>query len=231
MTEQQAEQENRSDQDTWSGRTCPEHIRATKERTSDVSSKKSAKSQKEMFQFLDLRKTSGGGQGAIMGDGYSVAWRTLDAQYWGVPQRRKRIYLVADFGGDTAPEILFVREGLSGSFAESREAWQRTAGDIKTGTHKTGAADVECYDISDRRRVADRSEVSPTLTTKMGTGGNNVPIVLENHPQDSRVTIAEDSNVPTLTSRMGTGGGNVPLILSQSHCRSEADAREEVREH
>lgn len=62
MTEQQAEQENRSDQDTQSGRTCPEHIRATKERTSDVSSKKSAKSQKEMFQFLDLRKTSGGGK-------------------------------------------------------------------------------------------------------------------------------------------------------------------------
>lgn len=142
-----------------------------------------------------------------MGDGYSVAWRTLDAQYWGVPQRRKRIYLVADFGGDTAPEILFVREGLSGNFAESREAWQRTAGDIKTGTHKTGTDDVECYDISDRRRVADRNEVSPTLTTKMGTGGNNVPIVLENHPQDSRVTIAEDGNVPTLTSRMGTGGG------------------------
>lgn len=102
---------------------------------------------------------------------------------------------------------------------------------LKTGTHKTGTDDVECYDISDRRRVADKSEVSPTLTTKMGTGGNNVPIVLENHPQDSRVTIAEDGNVPTLTSRMGTGGGNVPLILNQSHCRSEADVREEVREH
>lgn len=102
--------------------------------------------------------------GCIMGDHFTIAWRVLDAQYWGVPQRRKRIYLVADFGGDTAPEILFVREGLSGNFAESREAWQRTAGDIKTGTHKTGAADVECYDISDRRRVADRSEVSPTLT-------------------------------------------------------------------
>lgn len=96
---------------------------------------------------------------------------------------------------------------MSGNFAESREAWQRTTGDIKTGTHKTGTDDVECYDISDRRRVADKSEVSPTLTTKMGTGGNNVPIVLENHPQDSRVTIAEDGNVPTLTSRMGTGGG------------------------
>ena len=153
--------------------------------------------------------------GCIMGDHFSIAWRVLDAQYWGVPQRRKRIYLVADFGGNTAPKILFEREGLSGNFAESREAWQRTAGDIKTGTHKTGTDDVECYDISDRRRVADKSEVSPTLTTKMGTGGNNVPIVLENHPQDCRVTIAEDGNVPTLTSRMGTGGGNVPMIMNE----------------
>lgn len=153
--------------------------------------------------------------GCIMGDHFSIAWRVLDAQYWGVPQRRKRIYLVADFGGNTAPKILFEREGLSGNFAESREAWQRTAGDIKTGTHKTGTDDVECYDISDRRRVADKSEVSPTLTTKMGTGGNNVPIVLENHPQDSRVTIAENGNVPTLTSRMGTGGGNVPMIMNE----------------
>ena len=153
--------------------------------------------------------------GCIMGDHFSIAWRVLDAQYWGVPQRRKRIYLVADFGGNTAPKILFEREGLSGNFTESREAWQRTAGDIKTGTHKAGTDDVECYDISDRRRVADKSEVSPTLTTKMGTGGNNVPIVLENHPQDCRVTIAEDGNVPTLTSRMGTGGGNVPMIMNE----------------
>ena len=153
--------------------------------------------------------------GCIMGDHFSIAWRVLDAQYWGVPQRRKRIYLVADFGGNTAPKILFEREGLSGNFTESREAWQRTAGDIKTGTHKASTDDVECYDISDRRRVADKSEVSPTLTTKMGTGGNNVPIVLENHPQDCRVTIAEDGNVPTLTSRMGTGGGNVPMIMNE----------------
>lgn len=153
--------------------------------------------------------------GCIMGDHFSIAWRVLDAQYWGVPQRRKRIYLVADFGGNTASKILFEREGMSGNFTESREAWQRTAGDIKTGTHKTGTDDVECYDISDRRRVADKSEVSPTLTTKMGTGGNNVPIILENHPQDSRVTIAEDGNVPTLTSRMGTGGGNVPMIMNE----------------
>lgn len=154
--------------------------------------------------------------GCIMGDTYSIAWRTLDAQYWGVPQRRKRIYLVADFGGGTAPQILFERKGLSRDFAESREAWQRAAGDIKEGTHKAGTENVECYDISDRRRVADKSEVSPTLTTKMGTGGNNVPIVLENHPQDCRVTISEDGVVPTLTGKMGTGGGNVPMIMNEA---------------
>ena len=52
--------------------------------------------------------------GEVVGDGYSVAWRQLDAQYWGVPQRRKRIYLVADFAGGRAGEILFEREGMQG---------------------------------------------------------------------------------------------------------------------
>ena len=51
--------------------------------------------------------------GCVMGDGWSVAWRTHDAQFWGVPQRRRRIALVADFGGESAPEILFERESLS----------------------------------------------------------------------------------------------------------------------
>lgn len=52
--------------------------------------------------------------GCIMGDGYSVAWRLLDAQYWGVPQRRKRIYLVADFAGGCAGKILFESEACLG---------------------------------------------------------------------------------------------------------------------
>lgn len=62
--------------------------------------------------------------GSIMGDGWSLAWRTMDAQYWGVPQRRRRIYLVADFGGERAGKILFEREGLRGHFAEGRTPWQ-----------------------------------------------------------------------------------------------------------
>lgn len=60
----------------------------------------------------------------IVGDGWSVAWRVFDAQYWGVPQRRRRIYLVADFRGERAGKILFEREGLRGYFAEGRTPWK-----------------------------------------------------------------------------------------------------------
>lgn len=69
--------------------------------------------------------------GCLMGGGWSIAWRVHDAQFWGVPQRRKRIALVCDFGGRTAPEILFERKGLSGDTEQSgtkREEIARTAG-------------------------------------------------------------------------------------------------------
>ncbi len=65
--------------------------------------------------------------GNIMGDDFSLAWRVLDAQYWGVPQRRKRIYLVADFAGECAGKILFKSEGLPGYTPQGFRAWQRTA--------------------------------------------------------------------------------------------------------
>lgn len=63
----------------------------------------------------------------ISGNGWSVAYRTFDAQYWGVPQRRRRIYLVADFRGGRAGEILFKREGLRGHTAQSGTQGQETA--------------------------------------------------------------------------------------------------------
>ena len=64
---------------------------------------------------------------------WSVAWRVHDAQYWGVPQRRRRIALVADFGGDTAHEILFERTGVSGDLAPRGEAGERPAGNAEAG--------------------------------------------------------------------------------------------------
>lgn len=71
--------------------------------------------------------------GYIVGDGYSIAWRTYDAQYWGVPQRRKRIYLIADFASERAGEILFEREGVRGDSAQSREAREGDADDAAGG--------------------------------------------------------------------------------------------------
>lgn len=162
-------------------------------------------------------KSKWGGSGCIMGDTFSIAWRTFDAQFWGVPQRRKRIYLVADFGGNTAPKILFEREGLSRDFKESREAWQGAPRDTAQSTGGTGETNVHCYDIGDRRTVANESvDVAPTLLSKMGTGGNNVPVVIETHGQDARWNLSEDNIVQTLASNMGTGGGNVPMIIDRA---------------
>ena len=72
--------------------------------------------------------------GCIVGDGWSVAWRIHDAQFWGVPQRRKRIALVADFGGRSASEILFVRKGLSRDTEPSKQTRQEAAGDSSEGS-------------------------------------------------------------------------------------------------
>lgn len=66
--------------------------------------------------------------GCIVGDGYSVAWRIMDARYYGVPQRRRRISLVADFAGGCAPQILFDEQGMCWNLETSQKAWQGITG-------------------------------------------------------------------------------------------------------
>lgn len=210
-----------------------------------------------------------------VGDGWSVAYRVLDAQWWGVPQRRKRIYLVADFADQSAPEILFNSEGLSRYSAEGFRAWQRAAAGAESGPGTTGCSGFDGYngcltgnvsstigencgmstgrngvvvlnnqggtqmDVSEdvigtlraeehghqpcvleaagfctehsanARSIGYEEERSPTLRA----GVVPAAIALENHPADSRVKISEDGKVQTLTSRCGTGGGNVPLVM------------------
>ena len=68
---------------------------------------------------------------SYVGDGWSLAYRVLDAQYWGVPQRRRRIYLVADFRGERAREVLFEREGLRGYFTQGTTPWQAAPADAQ----------------------------------------------------------------------------------------------------
>ena len=65
--------------------------------------------------------------GGLVGHGFSVAWRILDAQFWGVPARRRRIFCVCDFRGNRAGEILFKREGLQRDYHEGSEAWKGAA--------------------------------------------------------------------------------------------------------
>ena len=159
-----------------------------------------------------------------LGDGWSVAYRVLDAQWWGVPQRRKRIYLVADFADHGAPKVLFESEGMSGYSAESFRAWQRAAARAESRTGAAGGAGRICLNkreavleaagfctehSANARSIGYEEELSPTLRA----GVVPAAIALENHPADSRVKISEDGKVQTLTSRCGTGGGNVPLVM------------------
>lgn len=80
--------------------------------------------------------------GTIMGDSYSIAWRILDACKWGVPQRRRRVFLVADLRGGGAPEVLFKRTGLPGNLKSCGAAWERASSAPEDGTGK-----AVCYSI------------------------------------------------------------------------------------
>lgn len=136
--------------------------------------------------------------GKIMGDDYSVAWRQFDAQFWGVPQRRKRIYLVADFAGWCAGKILFESEGLSGYSPKSIQSWQ---GSAPAAAESTGDAGIGLMFENHGQdcRYTGPLDVSQTVLSTYGTGGNNQPFVVE--------------TPKTLKIRSGCeGGGKGPLI-------------------
>lgn len=111
------------------GRTYPEPFPATTEKTSGRFWKNLPALDNQTLPFLDLR---GGGRwskaGAITGNGWSLAWRQLDSQYFGVAQRRKRIALILDLGGQRAGEILFERTSLSRHPDPRIPAWKEVAG-------------------------------------------------------------------------------------------------------
>lgn len=152
--------------------------------------------------------------GKIMGDDYSVAWRQFDAQFWGVPQRRKRIYLVADFAGWCAGKILFESEGLSGYSPKSIRSWQGSAAASAESTGDAGIS-IDGYNGS-------IDKVTSTLGVNCGisTGRNGVMVVsdekssilFENHGQDTRFKVL-DEIAPTVLSTYGTGGNNQPFVV------------------
>lgn len=143
--------------------------------------------------------------GAIAGNGWSLAWRQLDAQYWGVPQRRKRIALVVDFGGQRAAEILFERTSLSGNPCESIPAWKTFA--------RTPEASVAGYD----RMVESGNSITGDAESE-GTGrsgGKGTGRVLESDHRETSTRCTEPAAY-TLKIRSGCeGGGKGALVQTE----------------
>ena len=164
--------------------------------------------------------------GEILADHCSIAWRILDAQYWGVPQRRKRIYLVADFGGQRAGEILFERESMRGYFAQGREARQGTADDAAGGSEATdregagagdgrGLADVTAYSFDSLASNSMKSknphsgcrkvEIAKTLDTT------------DPNPCKNQGGIAIVEVVPSTYDARGNGDGKTVSTITGDH--------------
>ncbi len=174
--------------------------------------------------------------GLIMGEGFSIAWRVLDAQFWGVPQRRNRIFLIADFGGYSAGEILFESESVWRHYQKKRETRKGITDYVKTGSADTGRAgdrptrrdDVICLLDQGGERMDLYEDISGTLVAQ---GSSNPPIIMKvnqekenarkeelllfnHHGPDLRYTGPVEV-VQTLTSALGTGGNNSPLAVSK----------------
>lgn len=147
--------------------------------------------------------------GCVVGKGYSVAWRVYDAQYWGVPQRRKRIYLVADFGSERAGEILFEREGVRGDSAQGREAWEGAADDATGGAG--GRNFYECM----TNRGYPCGVISETL--RAGSHGAIPMVAAFMGGQGSKAGSIGYSEQVSLTLKSVLSGGNtVPDVVYQN---------------
>lgn len=139
--------------------------------------------------------------GAIAGNGWSLAWRQLDAQYWGVPQRRKRIVLVVDFGGQRAPEILFERTSLSGNPDESIKTWEATPGHSQTSPSG-----------------CDRGGKSYTLKIRSGCEGGGKGALVQTEKSATLSTL-QDQTVfqPVVYDARGNGDGKIVPTITGDH--------------
>ena len=162
--------------------------------------------------------------GAIMGNGWSIAWRVFDAQFWGVPQRRRRIALVADFGGQSAPEILFEREGGNGNLAESGETREGVAGDAERSTDaavgfdgynaqvtgdKSATLGVNCGMTTGRNGVVEKGVGKAIGLTNRGYCGGDTAETLRAQSHGAIPMVAEPVTYPGvgITSKQNASKG------------------------
>lgn len=178
--------------------------------------------------------------GMVRGNGRSVAWRVLDAQYWGVPQRRRRIFLVADFAGQRAPEILFERQSMCWNSQESGKAREEVAAGAGDGV-KT----AESYRLTEFGRYIEDDCASPVKARDYKDATDLIAVTLTGEDKARCLTARADSSpcvdrgqnvvaapqlydmthaeelmrpvtpglAPTLNARMGTSGNQVPVMM------------------
>jgi DNA (cytosine-5)-methyltransferase 1 len=156
-----------------------------------------------------------GGYHDEVGGRWSVAWRVLDAQHWGVPQRRRRIALIADFGGDTAWEISFEQQSVCWDTEESGAAGEGPAGDSESGAAYAVRIRGGCDGGGKGALV--QTEKSRTL----GTGNDQTLFCMAT--QQGGAEVRSDDRAPTLTASAGMSGNNQPVICLQGNAIDRAD--------
>jgi DNA (cytosine-5)-methyltransferase 1 len=170
--------------------------------------------------------------GAIVGNGWSLAWRQLDAQYWGVPQRRKRIALVVDFGGQRAAEILFERTGVSGNSDESVKAWEATPGSSQASPYGRDRGD-DSYTLKIRSGCAGggkgalvQTEKSATLSTLQDqTLFQPIPVLNDqggsvmdvSYDVTGTLRAQEHGHQPIVFDARGNGDGKIVPTITGDH--------------
>jgi DNA (cytosine-5)-methyltransferase 1 len=168
--------------------------------------------------------------GCILGDGWSIAWRVLDAQFWGVPQRRRRIALIADFGGHSAPEILFVSKSLSRDTESSKPQGKETPSDASRGA---GANDSIGVDLYNGKITHDKAATISAFSC--ATNSRNGPYVMEINPiaycfepgAAKRLGgyVWEDL-APTLRTEVGDNRPSVAYTIDQGGGKSACNVQE-----
>ena len=152
--------------------------------------------------------------------GYGLAWRVLDAQFFGVAQRRRRVFLVGHLGDERSGEVLFEPESLRWDTPSSREKRKALTRGIETGTREPGLA-IDWNRTDWRCKWPEDPTLVQTLSAHMGTGGDNVPPVYQTSgdcltPWDNqgRRLYRPGGVYPTLDARTGNAGADARAVMT-----------------
>ena len=149
----------------------------------------------------------------VLGPKRAVAWRVLDAQYFGLAQRRKRVFIVASARNDFNPaEVLFEFDGLRRDIAPGRNSRETTTTDAQSGIgpyNKQRIGEYSTEDVASTCAARDYKDATDLVTYE------NFKTVYEMHAQDARVQNVGDV-LPTMSATYGSGGGNIPITYGIS---------------